>query len=250
MDESNDGRRRVSSSSTSSSSSSSAGENDDYENNNEIPRGRKVPSDTDGESIRLIRPSRTEQISLPAFTVGQPDTEDKGSTTPRVSFVAETSTKKTSSSSSSRSSGGNGRPVFQKSVPTEKPPTTRSTERIRALGYSQQKNSRKQSQQPDRAHRAFSGFDMKLNDVDADLASAASTGRATVTYVGFADFTTTVGNTVIVFMPRTKMIEDMSLNVAPSSISSTLDATQIVKPTRFAYTTEGQRKGRGNKRNI
>jgi hypothetical protein len=53
-----------------------------------------------------------------------------------------------------------------------------------------------------------------------------------VTYVGFADFTTTVGNTVIVFMPRTKMIEDLSIHA-----SKTQTPVPTVNPTRFTYHT-------------
>lgn len=208
--------------SVSSSSSSSRGREQD----NEIPQGRKVPDS--------ISPSRAEQLSLPTFTVGQPDVSEV-EVSPNLNIadmLVEGSTKNPVRLASS--------PVFHK-VSSERPPA-RSMDRIRALGYTQKKlgglsssssNLNGKYPMPNRAHRAFSAFD--AGKEDNDLTGAASTGRATVTYVGFADFTTTVGNTVIVFMPRTKMIEDISVHA-----SKTRDdpSSERIQPTRYVYTTE------------
>ncbi|XP_035707259.1 mucin-17 isoform X2 [Folsomia candida] len=231
---------------SSSSSSSSTGNKNNNDNENEIPQGRKVPDS-------LIAPSRAaEQLSLPTFTVGQPDMVglEQEVTTPHVAdMLVDSSTKNPVRVAQA--------PVFLKT--TERAPPARSTDRIRALGYTQKKTSSSsvgganlngRYPMPNRSHRAFSGFDAEktASDSDNDLAGAASTGRATVTYVGFADFTTTVGNTVIVFMPRTKMIEDLSVHATKTRNEP---SSQQIEPTRYVYhtgngdetttTTEGSR---------
>ncbi|KAF4520034.1 hypothetical protein B566_EDAN008321 [Ephemera danica] len=52
---------------------------------------------------------------------------------------------------------------------------------------------------------------------------------ATVTYVGFSDFTTTVGNTVIVFMPHTKPSSQQPKSVGPNLKVTTL--SDVILPT-------------------
>ncbi|ODN04896.1 hypothetical protein Ocin01_01794 [Orchesella cincta] len=231
------GKTQVSTSSSSSSSVSSKGENE-----NEIPRARKVQGGVSSSisSVNLIRPSRTRTISLPTFTVGQPDIEDS-SLDEDLSATTAASNKVVVNveSSSTKSKVRSGAPVFQKPT-TERIPKT--TERIQSYSRSSANSytptyKNNNNKMPNRNHRAFSGFDMaaKFNDIDSDLQSAASTGRATVTYVGFADFTTTVGNTVIVFMPRTKMIEDLSAHI---TATVTEHESRRVEPTRFVYHTD------------
>ncbi|CAL8109577.1 unnamed protein product [Orchesella dallaii] len=231
-------KAEISTSSSSSSSVSSKGENE-----NEIPRARKVQglASSSFNSVNLIRPSRTRTVSLPTFTVGQPDVEDS-SFDEELAATTSASNKVVVNveSSSTKSKVRSGAPVFQKPTTERIPKTTeriQSYSRNSANSYTPTYKNNNSNKMPNRNHRAFSGFDMaaKFNDIDSDLQSAASTGRATVTYVGFADFTTTVGNTVIVFMPRTKMIEDLSAHI---SATVTVHESRKIAPTRFVYHTD------------
>ena len=130
-------------------------EMDDINNeiDSSIPFARKVRL-TGEEIIADLRPSETQKVDLPTFTIKQGN-----ETLEKVVGIKKN---------------------VQKSVET-------------SISQSNSEQSRRDGKSLDDIRARFN---LESGDIDSDL--------PTVTYVGFADFTTTIADTVVVFTPRSQ----------------------------------------------